>query len=245
LPRVKSLHDAMLGHERLQENTPRPFCPARPSRHLLKKLVGPLARTQIAIFEPEIGIHHANQREPGKMMPLRHDLRADDNIDFPRLDGCENGLMGGWPPQIVARNNGGARLREKLRHLLRYPLHPRTAGNQRFFRPAGRAALGHRGGVATMMAGKLAAETMLDEPCRTLRTFDAVAAGPAKGERRIAPPIEEEHGLLPRLQCAQNLPREDRRKPTPAFRRMGAHINGADSRQHRLAMPRRKLKGRV
>src|SRR5690606_34618365 len=111
--------------------------------------------------------------------------------------------------------------------------------------PAGRAGLGHRGRVAAMMAGKLAAKAMLDEPCRTLRTFDAVAAGPAKSERRIAAPVEEEHGLLPRCERACDLPHEDWRKPAPAFRRVGAHINGADSRQHRLAMPRGKLKGRV
>ncbi len=51
--------------------------------HLIQQLPGALGGARITITEPEIGIDHTDQIEPGKMMPLGHELGADDDIDPP------------------------------------------------------------------------------------------------------------------------------------------------------------------
>ena len=49
--------------------------------HLIEQLEGSLGRARIAIAEPEIGIDDADQIEPRKVVALRHELRADDDVD--------------------------------------------------------------------------------------------------------------------------------------------------------------------
>ena len=46
-------------------------------------LIGALGRAQVAAFEAEIGIDHADQRQFGKVEALGHQLRADDHVDRP------------------------------------------------------------------------------------------------------------------------------------------------------------------
>ena len=49
--------------------------------HLVEQLKRPLGGARIAIAEAEIGIDHADQIEPREIMALRHQLRADDDVD--------------------------------------------------------------------------------------------------------------------------------------------------------------------
>ena len=49
--------------------------------HLVEQLKRPLGGARIAIAQAEIGIDDADQIEPREMMPLRHQLGADDDID--------------------------------------------------------------------------------------------------------------------------------------------------------------------
>jgi hypothetical protein len=51
-----------------------------PAGHLRQELVGPLGGARIAVRQPEIGIDHADQRHQREIVPLGHQLRADDDI---------------------------------------------------------------------------------------------------------------------------------------------------------------------
>ena len=56
--------------------------------------------------------------------------------------------------------------------------------------------------MAAMMADERRAEAVLDQPCGAIGAFEAMPAGPAQRQRRIAAPVEEEERLLaaaPRL----------------------------------------------
>ena len=61
-----------------------------------------------------------------------------------------------------------------------------------------RAGLGPRLEVAAVVAHQHAAEAVLDQPGRAVGALEAVAAGPAQRQRRIAAPVEEQQRLLPR-----------------------------------------------
>jgi hypothetical protein len=54
--------------------------------------------------------------------------------------------------------------------------------------------------MATVVAHELAAEAMFDKRRCAIGAIHAVAAGAADGDRRIAPAIEKEQGLIARLQ---------------------------------------------
>ena len=49
--------------------------------HLVEQLERAFGGARIAIAQAQIGIDHADQIEPRKIMPLRHQLRADDDVD--------------------------------------------------------------------------------------------------------------------------------------------------------------------
>src|SRR5258708_38959699 len=80
--------------------------------------------------------------------------------------------------------------------------------------------------VAAVMADQRAAKTMLDQPGRALRAFDAVPAGAAERERRIAAAIEEQQRLLTGGQRLLHRLDDRRRQPVAACRRLAAEIDG-------------------
>src|SRR5579883_1825993 len=95
--------------------------------------------------------------------------------------------------------------------------------------------------MAAMMADELTAEAVLDQPGRAIGTLEAMAAGAAQGQRRVAAAVEEEQRLLaapPRL-----LDRADqaRRQPEPARRRLAAKIDRFEPRQRARAEARGEL----
>ena len=49
--------------------------------HLVEQLEGPLGGARIAIAQAQIGIDHADQIEPRKIVALGHQLGADDDVD--------------------------------------------------------------------------------------------------------------------------------------------------------------------
>ena len=94
------------------------------------------------------------------------------------------------------RQQRRARLGKALRHFLGDALDARPAGHQRTVATAFRALLGHRQREAAMVAVEPLAEAMLDQPRRALRAFDAVAAGAAQRQRRIAAAVQKQQRLL-------------------------------------------------
>ena len=101
-----------------------------------------------------------------------------------------------------------------------------------------RAELRPRLDVAAMMADERRAEAVLDQPCGAIGTFEAMAAGAAQRQRRIAAPVEEQERLLaaaPRLFDAGD---RARRQPSPARRALALKIDRRDVGQRRLAEAR-------
>ncbi len=53
----------------------------------MQQLVRPLGRPQLAAYQPNNGIDHANQRQVWKMMTLGDNLRADQQVDLAPVHG--------------------------------------------------------------------------------------------------------------------------------------------------------------
>src|SRR5690348_3359474 len=99
-----------------------------------------------------------------------------------------------------------------------------------------------RFGMAAMVALQLAEQAMLDQPSRAMRAFEAMAAGAAQGERRIAAAIEEQHRLLAGLERLRQSCDERRREEALPLGRIAAHVDDANFGEARIAEPRRQVK---
>ena len=82
-----------------------------------------------------------------------------------------------------------------------------------------------------MMAFEPAAEPVLDEPGRTVRTFELEAAFAAERDRRIAAAVQEQESLLSAPKRLGDRIDQDRREPFAALGWRGAHVDGSDGRQ--------------
>ena len=89
-----------------------------------------------------------------------------------------------------------------------------------------------------MMADERGAESVLDQPGGAIGTFEAMAAGSAQRERRVAAPVEEQKRLLaaaPRFFHAGDCAR---REPSPAGRPLAPEVDGGDVGQRGFAEAR-------
>ena len=78
--------------------------------HLVEQLKSPLGGARIAIAQAEIGIDDADQIEPRKIMSLRHQLRADDDVDAALRNLVELAAHGLDRGDEIARQHHGARV---------------------------------------------------------------------------------------------------------------------------------------
>ncbi len=76
---------------------------ARTARHLMQQLERPLCSPRIAVGKAKIGVDNADQRHQREIMPLCHQLRADDDIRL-ALGNC---LQLEPQPLHAARHVGG------------------------------------------------------------------------------------------------------------------------------------------
>ena len=158
---------------------------------LLDLLEGALGGAQVSAGQAEIGIDHADQGQHRKMVPLGDNLGPDQHIVA--VLGHRIGQLGGGtrPRQEVADHQRGAGTREARRDLLMQALDPGAAGHKSAGGEAFRAQRRDWRAVAAMMADETVREAVLDQPGGAIRALEAVAAGPAQGQGRIAPAIEE------------------------------------------------------
>ena len=108
-------------------------------------------------------------------------------------------------------------------------------------RAAFRAGLGPLLIVPAMVADELAAKAVLDQPGRTVRALEAVAADAAERQRRIAAAVEEQQRLFAaspafRCMCVD----QHRRQEAAAGRRRAAHVDRLDVGQRGLGKARRQ-----
>ena len=178
---------------------PRLLAPPGASGDLHDLLEGPLRRPQIAAIEAEIGVDHADQGEIGKVIALGHKLRADDDVDRPRLHpGDELRRLGGGPDR-VAGDDRGARFGEQRRHLVGDALDAGAAGDQAVFLAAFGAGAGRRLDMAAMVAGEAADQPVLDHPGGAIGALEAMPAGAAQGQRGETAAVEEQQRLARRV----------------------------------------------
>src|SRR5262245_58257297 len=104
-------------------------------------------------------------------------------------------------------------------------LHSRPAGNEMVERAAFGACLRPLFMVPAMVADQLAAKPMFDQPARTVRALEAVAAYAAERERRITATVQEEQCLFPTLQGSLNMADEYWRQEAAAWWRRAAHVD--------------------
>ena len=87
--------------------------------------------------------------------------------------------------------------------------------------------------MAAMMAHQPAEQAMLDQPGGAVRAFEPMAALPAKRQRRVAPAIEEQHGLLARHQRLRDRGDQRWRQEALSARPVVPEIDQLDRRQAR------------
>ena len=196
IARDQRADDGMVGLEGLDKPTPRPVAATGATGHLLEELERAFGRARIAGGETDVGVDDADQRQMRKIMSFRHELRTDDDVE-----GAGRNLLDLAPQTIgPAGKVGGererARLGEQRRDFFREPLDARPAGHERIGGLAFRAYVRPPLDMAAMVADQRATETVLDQPGRAVRALEAMAAGPAQGERREAAPVEEQQRLF-------------------------------------------------
>ena len=197
-PEMIACHDRVLGHVRLHEAAPLREGAPGAARHLMQKLERALARARVgALRQPQVAVDDADGRQhAGKWWPLA-------TICVPMMMSISPASISRMISRISVRpgmrsddSSASARLGKALGHLLGDALHARPAGDERAGLAALRALLRERHREPAVMAIEPPAEAVLDQPRRALRTFDAVPAGAAQRQRRIAAPVEEQQRLL-------------------------------------------------
>ena len=164
--------------------------------HLVEQLPGALGGARIAVAQAQIGIDHADQIEPRKIMALGHQLRADDDVDAAFRDLVQLAAHGLDRGDEVARQHHGARLRKQRGRLFLQAFDAGADRDQRLLRLAMRTDRRARHREAAMMADQPLAKPMIDQPGVADGAGKAMAAGAAQGQRRIAAAIEEQQRLL-------------------------------------------------
>ena len=164
-------------------------------------------------------------------MALGDDLCADDDVAFAFGDLVDHFAQFLDAGQEIARQDFHARLRPQRLHLFVDAFHARPAGNERTFRLALWAGRRDRGLKAAMVAGEAARKAVLDQPSRTLRALEAVAASPAQRQGRIAAAVEKQQRLLAFRKCRRDFAHQQRRNPFADLGFVGPQINGPHFRK--------------
>src|SRR5581483_7421119 len=124
-----------------------------------------------------------DQVELGEMMPLGHELRADDDVETAFRDLVELAAQRLDRIDEIAGEDQNAAARKELGRLLLEPLDARPDRREAF----GRVTLGtfdrRRRREAAVMANEPPLEAVIDQPGVAVRTLHAEAAGAAQRER--------------------------------------------------------------
>src|SRR6185437_6247197 len=176
-----------------------------PPRRLAQQSECPLGRARIGVGEADVSVDDADKGEKGKVMPLGDQLGADDEVVGAfrrRIELTAQSLDPAWR---IGRQHEGADVGKEGLRLFRQTLDARPAGCERIGLMTLRAKFRPPLDMAAMMTNEEAAETVLDQPRRAIGAFEAMAAVPAQGERRIAATVQEQHRLLAPAPCLLDL----------------------------------------
>ena len=124
-------------------------------------------------------------------------------------------------------------MRKQRAHFFLQALDARSDGGERIRRLAVRARGWMRHGETAMVANKLAAEAVIDQPSVAMRAGEAKAAGAAQRQRRIAAAIEEEQRLFAAFERGLDRTGERRGNEAAGRRPLAAQIDRLDRRHAR------------
>ena len=145
----------------------------------MQQLECTLRRARIAIAEPKIGIDNADKVELGEMVPLRHQLRADDDVELAVGDIIQLLTQALHRFDDVARQNENALVGKQVGRLLLQPFDAGADRGEALGGVAVRAIIRRRHVVAAVMADQALAEAMIDQPGVAVRALQAETAGAA------------------------------------------------------------------
>ena len=91
----------MFGLKGLQQRLAGGFHPPRPASDLPHQLERPLCCPQVSPLQTQIGVDHPHQRQQREIVPLGHQLRADDDVGPARRNRLDMGFQRpGRPVQV-------------------------------------------------------------------------------------------------------------------------------------------------
>ena len=190
---------------RLQIADAAAFLAARAADHLMQQLECALGSARVTLAEAEIRIDHADEIEPREIVAFGDKLRADDDIDTPFRDVAEFLRM----VSIEAmRSLDSTMVRVSGNSACASSCSRSTPGPRRQarLRRTVRAGSGRRHREAAMMTDQPLAEAMIDQPGVADGAGEAMPAGAAQRQRRIAATIEEQQRLLAPLDARSDMP---------------------------------------
>ncbi len=231
----------MFGLEGLQQRHARPLGPPGPARHLAHQLERTFRRAQVRPLQAQIRINHPHQRQQRKIVPLGHQLRADDDVGPALGNLLDPRLQRPRTAKQIRAERGNAGLGKQRAGLLGQPLNPRPDRSQPPLGRARGAGIGERPCRAALMAHQAVLKPVLDHARVAMVTADLLTAGPAQRHRRIAAPVDEQQRLFALCQPRLDRAPQAGRDPRPRRHLLGPHINGPHVRQHRRAKPRGQL----
>ena len=186
----------MFGLPGLEQAASRFFAAPGAARRLLQQLERALGGARIAIGEADIGVDDADQSQKREIMALGDELRADDDVVGAARRLLQLMAQMLQPAGKIGGENQQPRLRKQRLRFLGEPLDAGSASGQAVGFLACRADVGALFDMAAMMADERAAKAMLDQPGRAIGALEAMAAGAAQSQRRIAAPVEEQQRLF-------------------------------------------------
>ena len=133
------LHDGMVGDEGLQHHVSGCFGAASATGDLVQELDGAFRRPQIGVSQTEVRIDDPDEGEMWEMPAFGDELRADDQIDFPRFNCTRGGCSGVGASYGIAGHDQASGVGEKSGRLFRNALDARTDSGQAVYCPAGDA----------------------------------------------------------------------------------------------------------
>ena len=192
-------------------------------------------------MQAKVCVNDADERQVGKVIALRHKLRADHDVDCAGFHLADKfgGLGGG--PQRVRCHNGVAGLRKQRGDFIGDPLYAWAARNKRVFFMTFGAGARRRHLMTTVMAFEPLDQPVLDHPRGAVGALKTVAAMATQRQRGKAAPVEKQQALFAARQYFVDRTHQCRREPVAAFGRVLGQIDRGDFGQLRDAVTPRQL----
>ena len=196
-------HTRVAGRKGLDDYVAAALAASGTARHLREELECPLGRAEIWQIEADIGVHHPHERHLRKVQPLRHHLRAEQDMRFSVAEVAERLFVATAAAHRIAVHPRHARRSEPFHHHL---LHSLGAGAPVLDARQGAPGTCFRRGylVMTIMTLCPVRAPMEDEANVAMRASQDETAARARHVRVEPAPIQEQDNLFPFIEGRLN-----------------------------------------